>query len=310
MNFAQMVVDGQCPKNRFLEEMTQVVPWDLFSVELNRFILRKQGGRPPYDLLLLFKMHLLQVWFALSDEACEYMVRDRLSFRRFLGITIDATIPDATTLENFRHDFEPIAENVLSKLDGYFQEKGLLLKEGNMVDATFIQANSRPHKDRSKNSDLDAEHGHKGFGYSATVNADVKVKLLRKVVTTSARPHDSQMTENVLLGDEEIMYGDSAYLGKKKALQKRKCKARLIYKRSRGKKGEATPELPARKKLLNQAYSKVRSRVEHIFACWKTVFKVTRAWYRGLKRVNQQLQSLAIAYNLRRYGYLTREQCL
>lgn len=306
MNFAQLLVNQVNPGNRFLEEMSETVPWGLFEKELQRGIKRKGTGRPPYPLLLLFKMHLLQVWFGLSDAGCEYMVKDRLSFREFLGLGIDQAVPEATTLENFRHAFEPIAERVLEKLDAFFKEKGLFLKAGNAVDATFIQANSRPHKDKEKNSDQDADHGHKGFGYTATINMDVGTKIIRKSDTEDARPHDSQHMGKVLKGDEKQMYADSAYQGNKEALADRGCKPRIMAKRQRGKKGEPTPDLPLRLKYLNKLYAKTRSRVEHVFACWKTVFKVQRAWYRGLERVNQQVQSLTLAYNLRRYGYLKR----
>lgn len=302
MNFAQFTVDQVCPQHRFLEEMTRVVPWTLFEQELKRCISRKSGGRPPYPLLLLFKMHLLQMWFGLSDAQCEFQILDRLSFRRFLGLGIEDKVADATTLENFRHDFEPIAEQILAKLDGFFKEKGILLKEGNVVDATFIQANSRAHKDAENNSDRDADHGHKGFGYSATANVDINTKLVRKVVTTSARPHDSQMLEASLKGDECLLYADSAYAGHRHQLKG--IKTRILYKRQRGKKGEATPELSPRQKGLNKAYAKVRARGEHVFAAWKQ--RIRRAWYRGLERVNQQVQSMALAYNLRRYGFLCR----
>lgn len=308
MLFSQLSFDAACPEHMFLEEMNKVVPWGVFEKELRRNIVRKSGGRPPYPLLLLFRMHLLQVWFGLSDAGCEFQVKDRLSFRKFLGLTIEANVPDSTTLENFRHDFEPIAEAVLAKLDDFFREKGLLLKEGNVVDATFIRANSRPHKDPEKNSDLDAEYGHKGFGYSATANVDVGTKLVRKVHTTSARPHDSQMLEDVLKGDENLLYADSAYEGHRHKLNG--VKTRILYKRHRGKKGEATPALPPRQETLNKAYAKVRARGEHVFACWKTgCGAIQRAWYRGLERVNQQLQSVALAYNLRRYGFLSRVKC-
>lgn len=308
MNFAQQVVNEVNPGNRFLEEMNRVVPWQILKGELECGIKRKSGGRPPYPLLLLFKMHLLQVWFALSDAGCEYQVRDRLSFREFLELGINDRIPDSTTLEDFRHDFESIAEKVLSKLDKFFDEQGLLLKEGNVIDATFIRANSRPHKDSEKNSDQDADHGHKGFGYTSTVNIDKDSKLIRKAHTESARPHDSQHTESVLKGDEKVMYGDSGYQGTQEMLATKGCKPRIIAKRKRGKKGEPTPKLPLRLKYLNKLYSKTRAKVEHVFASWKITFKVQRAWYRGVERVNQQVQSLAIAYNLRRYGYLTREK--
>jgi IS5 family transposase len=300
MGFAQFVVEGVCPENRFLEEMNKVVPWELLEKELKRGIIRKSGGRPAYPLLLLFKMHLLQVWFGLSDVGCEFQVRDRLSFRRFLGLEIDGSVPEATTLENFRHDFAPISAKVLSRLDNFFKEQGLLLKSGNVVDATFIRANSRPHKDPEKNSDSDARYGHKGFGYSATANVDVATKLIRKVHTKSANFHDSQLLSEALKGDETILYGDSAYQYKAKFLAQKQCEARMIQGKPRGR------ELGVYAQYLNRLYSKTRARVEHIFAYWKIVFKAKRAWYRGLDGVEQQIQSLALAYNLKRYGFLVR----
>lgn len=306
MNFAQHVINEVNPGNRFLEEMNRVVPWELLNAELSKGITRKSGGRPPYPLLLLFKMHLLQTWFALSDEGCEYQVKDRLSFREFLGLGINERIPDATTLEDFRHDFEPIAERVLATLDTFFKTKGLLLKEGNMVDATFIQANSRPRKNQDEQSDIDADHGHKGFGYSATVNADRQSKLIRKVVTTSERPHDSQNLKASLVGDEKEVFADSGYLGQEEMLEKRRIKPHILKRRKRGKKGEPTPELLLRDKYRNKLLAKLRAPVEHIFAYWKGIFNAIRVRYRGLERVNQQIQSLALAYNLRRYGFLCR----
>lgn len=302
MNFAEYVFNEANPGNRFLEEMKEVIPWGVLEEELSQGIHRKSGGRPPYDLLLLLKMHLLQMWYGLSDASCEYLAKDRLSFRKFLDLAIDDRIPDSTTLENFRHDFKGISEKVLSKLDEFFKEKGLFLKQGNVIDATFIQANSKPRKNRQEQSDQDAEHGHKGFGYSATTNVDVQSKLIRKVYTTSARPHDSQMLEECLKGDEAVLYADSAYGGFRHRMEG--IKTRILYKRQRGKKGEPTPELSPRQKALNKAYAKIRARGEHIFASWKQVIR--RAWYRGLEKVNQQMQSMALAYNLRRYGFLCR----
>ena len=102
------------------------------------------------------------------------------------------------------------------------------------------------------------------------------------------------------------MFGDSAYLANRKALEKQGITPRIIQKKSRGKKGEPAPDLPLRDKL----FAKLRAPVKHIFACWKTIFKVNRAGYRGLERVNQQVQSLALAYHLRRYGYLCRAKPL
>jgi len=308
MQFADLVIAQVCPSHRFLEEMNRVIPWDVFDQALTAKIRHKSGGRPPYPRLLLFKMHLLQMWFGLSDAQTSFQCEDRLSFRKFLKIGIGESIPESTTLENFRHELEEtgLDEGLLARLDRFFKEKGLLLKEGNMVDATFIEANSRPRKDPENQSDVDADHGHKGFGYSATANVDRKAKLIRKVVTTSERPHDSQNLEASLVGDETELFADSGYLGQEGMLNQRGIKAKIIKKRNRGKKGEPTPELSLRERYRNKLLSKLRAPVEHVFACWKTVFKAFRARYRGLERVNQHIQSLALAYNLRRYGFLCR----
>jgi transposase, IS5 family len=308
MQFVEIAFTQACPSHRFLEEMQRIIPWELFEKELTTHIFHKTGGRRPYPRLLLFKMHLLQNWFGLSDAQTSFQSEDRLSFRKFLELGIGDAVPESTTLENFRHELEKTGLDVklLEKLDRFFKEKGLLLKEGNMVDATFIQANSRPRKNQDEQSDIDADHGHKGFGYSGTVNADRKSKLIRKVITTSERPHDSQNLEASLVGDEKEVFADSGYAGQEDMLKKRNIQAKILKKRKRGKKGEPSPELPLRDKYRNKLLAKLRAPIEHVFACWKVVFKMVRAHYRGLERVNQQLHSLALAYNLRRYGFLCR----
>ncbi len=306
MLFSQLAFNVACPEHRFLEEMARCVPWNLFEQELNRGIHRKTGGRPPYALVLLFKMHLLQTWFSLSDAQCEFQCQDRLSFRKFLGLGLEDRVPEATTLENFRHDFAIIAETVFLKLDALFKTHGLFLKEGNIVDATLIRANSRPHNDATLNSDQDAEHGGKGFGFTTSINRDVGSKLIRRVHTDSARAHDIQHLSKVLSGEETLLYGDSGYQGCQKALEKQGCRARIMFKRERGKKGEPAKPLPLRLKYMNRLMVKTRVRVEHAFACFKTVFKLVRTAYRGLERVSQQMVTVALAYNLRRFGFLSR----
>jgi IS5 family transposase len=307
-SLAQVIFIQACPSNTFLEEMLEVVPWERIGAFLKHKIPQKTGGRPPYPLLLLYKMHLLQTWYGLSDEGCEFQVRDRFSFRLFLGLEIQDKVPDASTLEDFRHKLAEngLAEALLAEMDQYFQEKKLILKEGNLIDATFLKANARKIEDEDKKTDVDAEFGHKGYGYSGHTNVDQESKLIRKVATTAANLTDDQGMEPALVGDEKKVYGDKGYDQPKprKELKKRKIKARILWKRKRGKKGEGPKPLPKRKALLNKAYSKLRARVEHIFGIWKTIFKVTRARYRGLERVNQQFQTLAMAYNLRRLGYL------
>jgi IS5 family transposase len=308
MLLADLAIAQVCPSHRFLEEMQKVVPWSLLEAKLKAEIVYKTGGRPPYPHVLLFKMTLLQSWFALSDAQVEFQCRDRLSFRKFLGLGIDAATPDSTTVENFRHSLRAsgLSDKLLLELDEFFKEQNLLLKEGSIVDASFVKANCQPRKCRSQQSDPDAEWGNKGFGYSATNNVDRASKLIRRVNTTSERPHDSQQLEPVLIGDEGHLYLDSGYTGTDKLIRSKNIVPHIIKRRGRGKKGEATPPLKLRDRYRNKLIAKLRAPVEHVFACWKTVFKVVRVAYRGLGKVNQQMQQLALAYNLRRYGYLCR----
>jgi IS5 family transposase len=308
--FADIQIQQATPTHKFLEEMNQTLPWQLFETILNTHIHHKPNGRPPYKRLLLLKMNLLKTWFNLSYEQTEFQCHDRLSFRKFLGFSLESPIPEATTLENFQHELQntPAQEALFSTLDTFFQEQNLILKEGNLVDATFIKANSKQRKKPEDQADPDATYGYKGFGYSATVNVDAKSKLIRKVVVTGANVHDSQSLMPVLVGDEQSLLADSAY-GSKEIEQELKSlgiKPRIIKRRVRGKKGEPTPALKPSAKRFNGLVSKIRARVEHVFAGWKTVFKKVRVACRGLVRVSAEILGLAFGYNCRRYGFLVR----
>ena len=78
----------------------------------------------------MFKIYLIQQWYNLSDREIEFQINDRLSFRTFLGLSIEDTVPDATTKENFRHFLEERKLNkvLIAVLDKYFNEIGLIKK--------------------------------------------------------------------------------------------------------------------------------------------------------------------------------------
>jgi IS5 family transposase len=315
LSFAEFIFQKVCPDNKFLEEMNEIIPWGEIQIFFDKHLKyqkmnKKKVGRPSYPIMLMFKIYLLQQWYDLSDPQAEYQINDRLSFRKFLGLGIEANVPDSTTIENFRHLMEERnwGEKLVKLFDDYFVANGLIRKEGNIVDATFLRANSKPTKDEDKKTDIDAEFGHKGFGYSGTINMDMKSKLIRKTNTTSAKILDHQSVEDAVIGDEQEFYGDKGYAPARKEMKKKmpKCRIKFMYKRQRGKKGEPTPELHPLKKEANKAYSKIRSRVEHAFGVMKEVFKFRRLRYRGLERVANKFNSLTLAYNFRRMGYLLK----
>ena len=140
MHLADYLLKDACPHHRFLEEMSQSLPWQRFEDLLNQHLPTKKAGRPPYPKIILFKMYLLQLWFSLSDVQTEFQCQDRMSFRRFLGVSFNSPIPDSTTLEDFRRDMRnaDLDTRFLNDLDDFFKDAGLLLKQGSLVDATFI----------------------------------------------------------------------------------------------------------------------------------------------------------------------------
>lgn len=315
---ADMVFQKVCPDNKFLDEMNEVIPWGEIEIFFNKHLKRKdtKAGRPAYPTMLMFKIHLLQQWNDLSDEGVEYLIYDRLSFRKFLGLGIESNIPDSTTIENFRHLMEEKnwGEKILKMIDDYLVSKGLIRKEGNIVDSTFLRANSKPKsKEKAEEkTDIDAEFGHKGFGYNASINMDKESKFIRKTYTVSADVLDHQSMEGTLIGDEKELYGDRGYEPARKILKNNKkykgCKVRIMFKRKRGKKDQPAPQLSERKKALNKAYSRIRARVEHVFGIMKEAFGFKRLRYRGLERVSNKFNSLSIAYNFRRLGFILKRK--
>lgn len=311
MSLAQYFVDRNIPENKFLNDADQMIDWDGFEKLINHYIVYKKGGRPPYPVILMLKMHLLQSWYGLSDEQTEFQCKDRLTFRKFLNLGIEDNVPDATTLENFRHKL--VASNLSTYLVKYFDEccvdNGLIKKEGSLIDATFIKANSKPHRDEELKSDIDAEFGYKGYGYKATVNVDKKSKLIRKTVSAPNNVQESLEFVRVLTGEEVEVYADKGYDRHcvRDILKKRKIRDRVMYQARRSKKGLPAKVLKWQREAINRYSAKTRARVEHIFAFWKYVFKSARARYRGLERVNGQMQSLTLAYNLKRMVFLRKQ---
>lgn len=127
-----------------LEKLDDVIPWGefrkLLEKKLGRRFRNPQGGRPPYDVILMFKMLVLQTLFNISDDQAEYQVRDRLSFMRFLKLSIADTVPDSKTLWLFREQLtqEGLLEQLFEKFDRHLSAKGYKAKKGQIIDASII----------------------------------------------------------------------------------------------------------------------------------------------------------------------------
>jgi IS5 family transposase len=114
-----------------LDRLSGLVKWYRFEKLLAH--LRDGGpGRPGYPALVLFKALLLQSLYGLSDRELEEALADRLSFRRFVELGLEETVPDHTVLNRFRNLLlqEGLLETLFGELDRQLEKAGVMLKRG------------------------------------------------------------------------------------------------------------------------------------------------------------------------------------
>jgi IS5 family transposase len=137
-----------------LERLNAVVPWEVFRKPLAKALKRSDGamgGRPPYDPVLMFKILVLQALYNLSDDQAEFMLQDRLSFMRFIGLGLSDKVPDAKTIWLFREHLAQAraVDNLFVRFDKHLSKAGYLAMGGQIVDATIVAA------PRQRNSDVE-----------------------------------------------------------------------------------------------------------------------------------------------------------
>lgn len=149
-----------------LEILNRVIKWEKFRSVLNQGCRKEdtgKGGRPSYDVVMMFKILVLQRLYNLSDDQTEYQINDRMSFMRFLGINLCEKVPDAKTIWKFKNDLaETKTVNTLfCMFDEYLEKEGLISHKGTIVDATFVDAprqrNSRDENKKIKNGEIPEE---------------------------------------------------------------------------------------------------------------------------------------------------------
>jgi len=260
---------------------------------------------------VLMRCLLLGVWHGLSDAALEAQIRDRLSFRRFVGFSLSDRTPDHSTLWRFRDELsrDRMIERVFDEINRQLEAKNLIVKRGTLVDASFMQARARPpakpkkgHQGPAKPSaDADANWGRKGhksvFGYKIHIGVDQDHTLIRRVEVTAASVTDTEPADRLICGDEKAAYGDQAYYSHARhaRLAKAGIKDRLMHRPNKHH-----PELSPRKKLHNRLIAKVRSAVERPFAVFKERYSMRRLRFFNLAANRTQCVLAACAYNLRR----------
>ncbi|WP_154619171.1 IS5 family transposase, partial [Pseudomonas syringae] len=193
MSFADAEYAGkrkQTRRERFLIEMDQVVPWKGLIALIEPHYPKGQGGRPAYALMAMLRVHLMQNWFGYSDPAMEEALYETTILRQFAGLSLDR-IPDETTILNFRRLLEKheLAGGILQVINGYLGDRGLMLRQGTVVDATIIHAPSST-KNKDGKRDPEMHQTKKGnqyfFGMKAHIGVDAESGLVHSLVGTAA----------------------------------------------------------------------------------------------------------------------------
>lgn len=325
-----------------LELIDQQVDWSSIEALLPPPKPATSPGRPPYPPLAMFKALLLAQWYQLSDPGLDEALADRLSFRHFCGFPLDEETPDDTTLCRFRNFLADrgLGEKLMAELCRQLDVRGLIVKEGTMIDATIIQAQAARPKDEkislepaSKDDEIapetelamaqttaqpagagpaeapfdrDAAFARKGgksfYGYKAHVAVDRGSGLIRRACMTPANVHDSVPADDLVMGDEKAIYADKAYCkhARRHALRERGIKDRIMHRANKHR-----PVLPHWQKVRNRLISSIRAQVERTFGIWRRAYGYERVRYFRLAANAFELQMKCIAFNLRRALVLT-----
>jgi IS5 family transposase len=315
-----------------LEKLNHVIEWRLFEGILNRVFAKDRGagGRPPYNYLLLFKTLILQRLFNISDDQAEFQINDRMTFRRFLGLSLGDQVPDAKTIWLFRDTLVKagVMEGLFNSFSHQLVQQGIISHKGTIVDATFVEAprqrNTREENqqikegktpedweksenvDKVRQKDTDArwtiKNKERHFGYKDHVKTDAESKLITGYSVTDASVHDSQALIGLMDEKDKVLYADSAYSGNPIAGQLPEGIENQIHE-----KGYRNRPLSEEQKAGNKRKSRTRSRIEHVFGYMTGTMRGITVRSIGIARAKFNIGLTNLIYNLCRYEILSRE---
>jgi IS5 family transposase len=183
-------------RREFLDEMERVVPWSELVVLVSPYLPEGRRGSPPFAVEAMLRIHFMQQWFNLSDPAMEDALHDVPLFREFAGLGgWDDRLPDESTILRFRHVREQhrLGEQMLQTVNALLGARGLLLRQGTVVDATLIAAPSST-KNASGERDPEMKQSKKGnqwyFGMKCHIGVDADSGLVHTVRGTAGNVAD------------------------------------------------------------------------------------------------------------------------
>ena len=279
-------------RDRFLGEINAVTPWSALVAEVQPFYPKGEGrGRPPIGIERMLRMYIAQQCFGLSDEGIEDALYDSQAIRGFVGIDLSReSAPDATTLLRFRRLLEEhkLTQRIFAAINTLLAVKGLILKEGTVVDATIIAAPSST-KNQDGERDPEMHQTKKGnqwhFGMKAHIGVDAESGITHSLVTTPANTADVTQAHALLHGDETVVFGDAGYQGVEKREENQGTGVEWEVALRPGKR-KALPKtsIGRLKDKIEQLKASVRARVEHPFHIVKNIFGLKKVRYKGLAK--------------------------
>jgi len=317
-----------------LEKLSSHIEFEYFRKPLEKALIKdvekSKGGRPAYDVVLMFKILILQRYYNVSDDAMEYAILDRLSFMRFLGLGINDPVPDSKTIWLFRDTLTKLnlVEQLFTTLDKQLDKDGIIVHKGKIIDASVVEVPKQGNnpgdidqlkkgtipedwtENKIRQKDTDAQwtrkHFQNYFGYKNHIKIDSQTKLITGFVVTPANIADNHIADSLLYKKEDggqPLYGDSAYSSKElNECYKRKGLINKIIKQ-----GYRYKKLTKGDKEANKKNSRIRGRIEHVFGFMTNSMNRMFLRYRGLIRNTVGICLMNLTYNLFRLVQLNVE---
>jgi len=309
-----MQYQGGKKSMKFLNEMKDVIPFDnLVSMLIEEGVYKpeigKKGGRPQTPAKILLGALFLQSWYSLSDPMTEELIHDRISFRKFLNIRDEDSIPDETTICKFRNKLikKKLLSRIFDEVKAMMITKNLILNEGTLVDATLIHSSEPKRKKDDRGNvisneahDTDATYtskrGQKHHGHKMHIATDTN-GVIKKVIATTASTHDSTQFDALTEDEKKAIFADSGYMSKER---KKKLRAEGIFNGIVERRVKGQSKLRAKQSRNNKRFARLRGLVELPFAFIKHHMNFRTCKYLGLEKNQEYFNLIAACANLRR----------
>jgi transposase, IS5 family len=310
LSFADTVVDrlGGKRTQALLNQLNAAIEWETLAKPIRAVYRNADGGSPAEPVVMMLKILMLQKWFNLSDPQAEEQLNDRVSFRRFVGLRGEELSPDETTIVKFRKRLREadLDRKLFDIVKRSMEQRGLLVKEGTLVDALILEApkgRKTGEKDasgqdittRDKDASFTQKHGRSYHGYKGHVAAD-RSGIVTDFEFSTASHHDSRYIDELTKKEKRAVIADAAYAEKdrRERLERKGVTAGIAFKRQRGQK-----ELPPMLRKINRMIASIRAAAEHTMARLRK-WGAARTRYRGERRNRFDFAMTLVAHNLRR----------